>query len=87
MEQPSESWLDSIAGKLIDDHYDMLKTLIYYRTSKGIPIEVVAERMSVSTKDAEEFEAYYANPDLNTIRRYCLAIGVYLQTSIIDVPT
>lgn len=84
MEELDGGRLEVLAEKLIDDHYDLLKSLIYYRTSKGISLETVSERMDMSLDSVKEFEAYFSNPDLYTVRRYCLAIGVYLETKVID---
>lgn len=74
------------ATRLAEDHRTFLRQLIAARKQSGLSQEQVAERMGVSQPAVSKFERYDANPTLETIRRYALAIGVSLRSSVLSVP-
>ena len=82
MPTPEESVLDALCDALIDDHVQMLMALVRCRLRKELPIETVAERMGVSSEDVVAFEHYDANPRLDTIQRYALAVGARIVTRV-----
>lgn len=62
----------------------MLRALVSYRHEHNLTQEDVAERMGVSQPAVSQFERYDANPRLDTVRRYAMAVGVTLQTTVKD---
>ncbi len=79
--------LDTIASRadsLTEDHERLLVELVALRMKHKITQAVVAERMGVSQPTVAGLERYDANPTLSTIRRYALAVGARLQTTVID---
>jgi transcriptional regulator with XRE-family HTH domain len=76
--------LDARADRLIADHRDLLKKLVEFRNQHHLSQEEVAARMGVSQPTVSAFERYDANPTLSTIRRYAMAVGVVLDTIVVD---
>lgn len=72
------------ADSLTEDHERLLAALIALRKKHGITQAIVAERMGVSQPTVAGLERYDANPTLSTIRRYALAVGARLLTTVID---
>lgn len=71
------------ATRLADDHRQFMRQLIDARRSAKLSQAQVAERMGVSQPAVSKFERYDANPTLDTIRRYALAVGVGLRSSVL----
>lgn len=72
------------ADALVEDHEQLLSSLIELRKKHRLSQSVVAERMGVSQPTVAGFERYDANPTLSTIRRYAVSVGARLRTSVID---
>lgn len=72
------------ADSLIADHEQLLAGLVAARKRNRISQATVAQRMGVSQPTVAGFERYDANPTLSTIRRYALAVGVRLDTRVLD---
>lgn len=72
------------ADSLVADHENLLRELVAWRNRHNLSQAEIAERMGVSQPTVAAFERYDANPTLASIRRYALAIGVRLETKIID---
>jgi transcriptional regulator with XRE-family HTH domain len=80
----SAAAIASRADELVADHVRLLEDLVYLRAKRGLTVEEVAERMSVSPETVEAMEAYNGNPTLARVRRYALAVGGVLSTEVID---
>jgi ribosome-binding protein aMBF1 (putative translation factor) len=81
-----ESPIQALAYELARGDYEFQFELIQRRKAAGIPRKVLAERLGVTIKWVDEFEAYWHDPKLSEIRRYALAIGVNVQHKITDPP-
>lgn len=84
MHEETEEVLDRRAEALIEDHDKMLRALVSYRHKHNLTQEKVAERMGISQPAVSQFERYDANPRLDTVRRYAMAVGVVFQTAVED---
>ncbi len=76
--------LDARADALEENHKNLLRDLCKMRIDHGLTQEVVAERMGVTQPSVSQFERYDANPTLDTVRRYAMAVGARLSTTVID---
>ena len=76
--------LDARADALEENHENLLRDLRKMRIEHGLTQEVVAERMRVTQPSVSQFERYDANPTLDTVRRYAMAVGARLSTTVID---
>ncbi len=76
--------LDARADALEENHENLLRDLRKMRIEHGLTQEVVAERMGVTQPSVSQFERYDANPTLDTVRRYAMAVGARLSTTVID---
>lgn len=72
------------ADSLIEDHAALRAQLIALRKKHRLSQAVVAERMGVSQPTVAGFEHYDANPTLSTIRRYALAVGARIRSTVVD---
>lgn len=84
MEIESGEVLDRRAEALVSDHDDMLESLRKLRRSHDLTQEEVAERMGVTQPAVSQFERYDANPRLDTVRRYAMAVGARITTQVVD---
>lgn len=76
--------LGARADSLIEDHENMMRELVSLRSAHGLTQECVAERMGVSQPMVSQIERYDANPTLDTVRRYAMAVGARLETRVLD---
>lgn len=76
--------LETLAGQLVDEHDNLLSSLIEQRKKHHLTQAEVAERMGVSQPTIAAFEHYDANPTLATVRRYALAVGANIEHSVVD---
>lgn len=76
--------LDARADALIEDHENMMRDLRTLRERHDLTQETVAERMGVTQPSVSQFERYDANPRLDTVRRYAMAVGARIHTRVID---
>lgn len=83
MHDVSHRVLDDRADALIADHENMMRELTKMRQSR-LTQQQVAERMGVSQPCVSQFERYDANPTLDTVRRYAMAVGARIETRVID---
>lgn len=84
MQDQSFCTLEARAGSLIDDHDAMLRRLVALRQENNLTQSEVAERMGVSQPAVSQFERTDANPTLDTVRRYAMAVGARLETRVIN---
>ena len=68
-----------LARLLADDSYDYIKRLRRVREENGLTPREVADKLGISEDAIHEIEAPDANPDLNTLRQYALAIGARVE--------
>ena len=80
----SRARIEARAIALAEDHDQFISELIKMRKEKGLSQEQVGERMGISQPAVAIFERYDANPTLSSIRRYALAVGASLETSVTD---
>ncbi|MCD4549705.1 helix-turn-helix domain-containing protein [Schaalia sp. lx-260] len=73
--------IEALALQLHRERSRFLRGLVGVRKAHGLTQSDVAERMGVSQPTVSEFEHYDANPRLDTILRYALAVdaNVYLR--------
>lgn len=64
-----------LARLLADEDYNYLEDLRRIREENGLTPVDVAEKLGVSEKTIHDIEAPDANPSLNTLRQYALAVG------------
>ena len=76
--------LDARADALFEDHTNMMRNLVQIRHKHNLKQSVVAERMGVTQPSVSQFERYDANPTLDTVRRYAMAVGARVSTRVID---
>ena len=62
----------------------MMRNLVQMRHKHNLKQSVVAERMGVTQLSVSQFERYDANPTLDTVRRYAMAVGARVSTRVID---
>ena len=62
---------------LVKQDTEFLRALVAARHSAGLTKEQVAERVGLPVERVADFEAYWADPPLSTIRRYAHAIGYH----------
>ena len=80
--KPDEARLADLAEALTDDQADMMASLVAMRRTSRLTQETVAERMAVTQPTVAAFERYDANPTLSTVRRYALAVGARIRTTV-----
>ena len=68
-----------LARLLANDSYDYIESLRRVREENGLTPREVADKLGVSEDAIHEIEAPDANPDLNTLRQYALAIGARVE--------
>lgn len=56
------------------------------RLLRGLTLEEVAERMGISVESVIEFEKPGSAPRLSTIRRYCMAVEVVMESYVRPLP-
>ena len=71
--------LEKLALSLYRERSDFLQTLVDLRKDQKLTQAEVAERMGVTQPTVSEFERYDANPRLDTIIRYALAVEAQLD--------
>lgn len=71
--------LEKLALSLYRERSDFLQTLVDLRKEQKLTQAEVAERMGVTQPTVSEFERYDANPRLDTIIRYALAVEAQLD--------
>lgn len=82
--EETEEALDRRADALEQDHWQLVDELIKLRKKHKLSQAEVATRMGVTQPTVSEFESDDSNPTLSTIRRYAMAVGARLKTTIID---
>lgn len=83
----TKAQIEERANQLVQDHDNLLDSLIQMRIDKGLTQELVGDRMGISQPAVAAFESYEANPTLSTIRRYALAVGAIVKTEVLDSAT
>lgn len=79
----SDAELERRADLLVDDHWQLIDRLIAIRKERGLSIETVASRMGVIPETVtEQIEWDGGNPTLSLIRRYALAVGATIHTTV-----
>jgi len=81
MDATDHSRLVALAESLADDHADMMAALVAIRR-EGLTQVEVAERMGITQPTVAALERYDANPTISTVRRYALAVGAMIRTTI-----
>lgn len=71
--------LEELALVLFRERRQLLEQLVSIRKQKQLTQAVVAERMGVSQPAVSDFEHYDANPTLNSLVRYALAVHAELR--------
>ena len=84
MKEESEEVIEARAEALLINHEDLLKNLVAVRKKHNLKQSEVAERMGVTQPAVAQFERYDANPTLDTVRRYAMAVGARLHTTVKD---
>lgn len=77
-----ERHISEAVEALLLDHENLLKDLIAIRKKHNLNQGEVAERMGVTQPAVAQFERYDANPTLDTVRRYAMAVGARLHTKV-----
>lgn len=67
------------AKELLRSQRAFRQALVALRKEQGLSQSEVAERLGTSQSAVAQFEAYDANPTLNAIRRYALAIDADIE--------
>lgn len=70
------------ARALVRAQSQFMEDLVALRKRQGLTQQDVADRMDVTQSAVAQFERYDANPSLNTIGRYALAIGASINFSV-----
>ncbi len=78
-----EDPVQRLANDLARSDREFLDELIAYRRRELTQAEV-AERMGVSQSAVSQFEAGDRDPQLSTVRRYALAIGVMVKHRVVE---
>ncbi|WP_165216647.1 helix-turn-helix transcriptional regulator [Schaalia sp. ZJ1691] len=71
--------VEVLALELHRERARFLQTLVDLRKQSSLTQSDVAERIGVTQPTVAEFEHYDANPRLDTILRYALAINAHLN--------
>lgn len=79
-----EVTLEQRATTFATDHLELIENLVKIRKEHGLSQEDVAYRMGISQPSVADFERYDSNPTLARIRRYALAVGAVMRTSVKD---
>jgi DNA-binding XRE family transcriptional regulator len=72
-----------LACDLVESEHRFMADLVAARKHAGLSQTDVAERMGVPPRTVTALESSYSDPCLSTLRRYCLAIGVYVAHDVI----
>jgi transcriptional regulator with XRE-family HTH domain len=72
------------AESLVENHQNLMRSLVAMRSKHHLTQADVADRMGVSQPTVASFERYDSNPTLSTIRRYALAVGAQIEERVID---
>jgi transcriptional regulator with XRE-family HTH domain len=80
----SEEMIVARADALVLDHEQLLRNLVRHRNKHRLETTDVADRMGVSPEAVVEFEQYDSNPTLALLRRYALAVGVRIDSEVLD---
>lgn len=67
------------AKELLRSQRALREGLVELRHEQSLSQAEVAERLSISQSAVAQFESYDANPTLNAIRRYVLAVGADVE--------
>lgn len=70
------------AKELLKAQHEFRDALIAMRKQSGMTQKEVAEKMGVSQSAIAQFEHYDANPTLNALRRYALAVGADIEFTV-----
>lgn len=78
----TQSELTDLAEALASDHHALWYELVKARRAQGISQAQVAEFLGISQSAVAQFERYDNDPKLSTLRRYALAVGMKLHTTV-----
>lgn len=67
------------AKELLRSQRALREGLVELRRGQNLSQKDVAERLGISQSAVAQFEGYDANPTLNAIRRYALAVGADIE--------
>jgi transcriptional regulator with XRE-family HTH domain len=71
-----------LARHLVANDTEYQRALVHIRRQRKMPLAVVAARMGIGVASVRKFEREDANPTLATLRRYALAVGAYVRTTV-----
>lgn len=72
-----------LACDLVESDHRFMADLVATRKHGGLSQADVAERMGVRPLTVADLESLDSDPCLSTLRRYCLAVGVYVAHDVI----
>lgn len=75
----NKSQMKEQAKELLRSQRALREGLRQIRLERGLSQLDVAERLCVSKSEVAQFESYDANPTLNEIRQYALAVGADVE--------
>lgn len=71
-----------LACHLVANDDAMIGALVRLRLARRLPVAIVAERMGTTADSVRELEAFESDPRLSTLRRYALALGARITTTV-----
>ncbi|MFP7697147.1 helix-turn-helix domain-containing protein [Trueperella sp. LYQ143] len=71
-----------LARNLTRDHHEMVKALVKIRKDNGLSLRKVAEDMGTDASAVHRFETGQTDFRLSTLRRYAIAIGANIHTTV-----
>ncbi|PPG85006.1 helix-turn-helix domain-containing protein [Rathayibacter rathayi] len=83
LDEPLET-IETRAEALVRNDRELLAALVKMREDHSLRQEDVAERMGVSQSTVSTFERYDNNPTLANLRRYAMAIGARITSTVVD---
>jgi hypothetical protein len=79
-----KSALRLLSDDLVNQTRDMLEKLVEMRESRQLSVSEVADIMGVADEDIRDFESYTADPHLDDIVSYALAVKARLSIEVTD---
>ena len=76
--------LQLLSDDLVNQTRDLLERLVELRETRKISISEVADAMGLSEDDVREFEGYAADPHLDDIVSYALAVKARISIEVSD---
>lgn len=71
-----------LAGELVRDMHETIHALVNLREQRGLSRSDVAESLSWPVAKVSNFERVGGDPYMSEVRRYALAIGARISTTV-----